>query len=99
MKKNCTLKISVKRLFVHTLLLFLSLNVFSQKNEIIVTGKVSSDSAVLQSVNVQLRGDAKKSVITDKNGYYTLQVPASGILLFSMMGYEQQEVPINGRST
>jgi TonB-linked SusC/RagA family outer membrane protein len=99
MKKNYTLKNSVKRLIVPLFLLFLSINAFSQKNEITVSGKVSSDSAVLQSANVQLRGDIKRSAITDKYGNYTLHVPASGVLVFSMVGYEPQEVPINGRST
>ena len=99
MKKVATLKNSVKRLLVPTLLLCLSLKAFSQKNEIIVTGKVSSDSAVLQSATVQLKGDPKRAVNTDQNGKYTITVPASGTLLFSMVGYEQQEQPINGRST
>ena len=99
MKKNCTLKNSVKRLIVPLFLLFFSFKAFSQKNEIVVTGKISSDSAVLQGANVQLKGDPQRAVNTDRNGYYTITVPASGTLLISMVSYEQQEVPINGRST
>jgi len=99
MKKTPALKNSVKRLIVPTLLLCLSFNVFSQQNEIVVTGKVSSDSAVLQFATIQLKGDSKRAVNTDQSGNYTLKVPASGTLVFSMVGYEQQEVPINGRST
>jgi TonB-linked SusC/RagA family outer membrane protein len=99
MKKESTLKNSVKRLIVPALLLCLSFTAFSQKNEITVTGKVSSDSAVLQSVTVQLKGDPKRAISTDQNGNYTIQVPASGTLVFSIVGYEQQEVPINGRGT
>jgi TonB-linked SusC/RagA family outer membrane protein len=99
MKKICTRWNSVRRLVVPTLLLFLSFNAFSQKNEIVVTGKVSSDSTVLQGANLQLKGDPKTAVVTDRNGYYTIKVPASGYLVISMMGYEEQEVPIMGRST
>lgn len=99
MKKTCTLQNSVRRLIVPTLLLFLSFNAFSQKNEITVTGKVSSDSAVLPGANVQLKGDSKRAVNTDRNGNYSIIVPASGTLVISMVSYEQQEIPINGRST
>lgn len=99
MKKESTLKNSVKHLIVPALLFCFSFQALSQKNEITVTGKVSSDSAVLQSVTVQLKGDVKRAVSTDQNGNYTIQVPASGTLVFSIVGYEQQEMPINGRST
>src|SRR5882762_3771233 len=99
MKKESALRNSVTRLIVPTLLLCLSFNGFSQKNEIIVTGKISSDSAVLKSATVQLKGDTKRAVNTDQNGNYAITVPASGALLFSMVGYAQQELPINGRST
>jgi TonB-linked SusC/RagA family outer membrane protein len=99
MKKRSTLPNSVQRIIVPALLLCLSFSAFSQKNEIIVTGKVSSDSTVLHSATVQLKGDSKRAVNTDKNGNYTINVPASGTLVFSMVGYEQQEAPINGRST
>ncbi|HEX6426270.1 MAG TPA: TonB-dependent receptor, partial [Niastella sp.] len=97
MKRRSTLK-CVGRFIVPTLLLFLSNQAFSQKNEITVTGNVSNDSAVIQGASVQLKGYTK-AVTTDKNGNYTITVLASGTLVFSVIGYEPQEVPINGRST
>jgi len=72
---------------------------FGQNNEITVTGKVSSDSSFLERVSIQLKGNTKRATLTDQNGNYTIKVPASGTLLFSIIGYEPQEVPINGRST
>src|SRR5687767_8434515 len=98
MKKKSTLHKSVTQLIVPTLLLFFSCKAFSQTNEIVVNGKVSNDSAIIQGVTVQLKGYSQ-AANTDKNGYYTIYVPANGILVFSIVGYEQQEVAINGRST
>ncbi|MEI6948179.1 TonB-dependent receptor [Paraflavisolibacter sp. H34] len=80
------------------LLSFISFGAFAQGNQITVAGKVSSDSSVLQSVTVQLKGDAKKVTQTSQSGEYTLVVPASGTLVFSAVGYEVQEMPIAGRS-
>ncbi|MEO6230317.1 MAG: TonB-dependent receptor [Ferruginibacter sp.] len=80
-------------------LLFLSLNGFSQENLITVSGKVSSDSSQLVGVTIQIKGDQKTSVQSDKLGNYKLTVPASGTLVFTHVGYESLEIDISGRST
>ncbi|ALJ01384.1 SusC/RagA family TonB-linked outer membrane protein [Rufibacter tibetensis] len=52
-------------------------------------------------VSVALRG-ASIGTNTDVNGNYTLNVPdgaENGVLVFSYIGYAQQEVPINNRTT
>lgn len=72
---------------------------FSQTNEITVTGKISSDSSILQNVTVQFKGNIKRATQTNGSGNYTLKVPASGTLVFTIVGYDAQELPINGRST
>ncbi len=72
---------------------------FSQGNEITVQGKVSSDSANLHEVNIVLRSNPKIFTRTLTNGAYSIKVPADGILVFSMVGFETQEIPINGKST
>ena len=82
-----------------TLLLLFTLQGFSQNNEITVVGKISSDSSVLQHATVQLKGDAKKTTKSDENGNFTIKVPASGTLVVSIVGFEPQEVAINGRGT
>ncbi len=71
---------------------------YAQNNEITVTGKVSSDTSMLQNATVQLKGNKQRTVTTDKEGRYTIRVPASGTLVFSIVGFQLQEIPINGRS-
>lgn len=82
-------------------LLFLtlfSLQGFAQSNEITVTGKIRSDSAELSGVSVVLKTDAKRATATNAKGEYTLRVPANGTLVFTHIGFEPQEVQINGNS-
>ncbi|WP_240670982.1 SusC/RagA family TonB-linked outer membrane protein [Lacibacter luteus] len=81
------------------LMLCFSVAVTAQENEITVRGIVRSDSAVLQSATVQLKTDAKKATQTDDKGNFVLRVPSKGTLVISIIGYETQEVPINGRTT
>ena len=65
-----------------------------------VSGTVTSqaDGEGLPGVNVIVKGSTIGTV-TDINGQYTLSVPdENGILVFSSIGFELQEIPINGRS-
>lgn len=82
-------------------LLFLTLlsrQTFGQNNEITVTGKIRSDSAELPGVSVVLKTDPRRATATDAKGGYTLKVPANGTLIISHVGFEPQEVQINGNS-
>ena len=52
----------------------------------------------LPGVNVVIKGTAQGTA-TDLNGAYELTVPSlSDTLVFSFIGFEQQEVPISGRT-
>ena len=65
-----------------------------------ITGRVTDveSSEPLVGVNVQLKGSAIGTV-TDIDGNYALTVPeAQGTLLFSYVGYESQEIAINGQT-
>lgn len=67
----------------------------------LVSGTVTSaeDGAPLPGVNVVFRGTTTGTA-TDDAGKYSLDVPdPNGTLVFSFIGFETQEVPINGRST
>jgi TonB-linked SusC/RagA family outer membrane protein len=65
-----------------------------------VTGKVVDENgAGLPGVTVLLKGTTTAAP-TDFEGNYTLTVPdGNGTLAFTFVGYEAQEVAINGRST
>lgn len=53
----------------------------------------------LPGVNISVKGTAT-GTSSDVNGRYSLSVPSlSGTLLFSFIGYQSQEITINGRAT
>ncbi len=67
-----------------------------QKHE--VTGVVTAeDGTPLPGVNVFIKGTTK-GTITDMNGKYSLEVPdGSTVLVFSFVGYQQNEIPVGDR--
>lgn len=67
--------------------------------EITVSGMVSDDIGPLPGVNVLVKG-TNIGTATNFDGEYTLtDVPTDAVLLFSYIGFEDQEIPVNGRST
>lgn len=71
---------------------------FSQQDQVTVRGRVSADSTALENVTVSLKSDGKKATRTDAGGIYSINVPSNAVLVFSMVGYEPQEVKVNGQS-
>ena len=65
-----------------------------------VSGKVTSadDGLGLPGVNVIEKGTSNGSV-SDSDGNYTISVASNATLVFSFVGYETQEVPVNGQNT
>jgi TonB-linked SusC/RagA family outer membrane protein len=66
-----------------------------------ITGTVieSGTNLPLTGVNIIIKGTTSGTV-SDLNGKYTLTVPdQDAILVFSFMGFKQQEIPVNGLST
>lgn len=88
----------MKRKLVYTFaLLMLSLLGYAQ--DINVTGKVTSpDGEVLIGVNV-IEKSTVNGAITNANGEYSISVDPSAILVFSFIGYETQEVAVEGQTT
>jgi len=71
----------------------------SAKNSIIITGTVIDDLGdALPGVNVIVKG-IKSSTITDNYGKYTVKVPyAEASLIFSYVGFQPQEIELEGRT-
>src|SRR5690606_2288468 len=65
-----------------------------------VTGRVTAanDGSALPGVTVLERGTSN-GVTTGIDGDYTLTVQPSATLVFSFIGMQRQEIPVNGRST
>jgi TonB-linked SusC/RagA family outer membrane protein len=81
-----------------TVLLFLITTVaWSQST---VTGKVTAadDGSGLPGVNIIEKGTSNGTV-TDANGNFSITVPGTATLVFSFVGYQSQDVIVNGRST
>jgi iron complex outermembrane receptor protein len=71
---------------------------FTQAQET-VTGTVTDGEMPLPGVNIFVKGTSNGTV-TDFDGNYSLNnVPNDGVLVFSFVGFAQQEIPVNGRTT
>ena len=64
-----------------------------------VSGTVKDTAGnLLSGVSVMLKGVNSKGTTTDANGRFILDVSVQDTLVFSLVGFEKQEVAVNGRS-
>lgn len=78
----------------------LLLSAISQgQGTIIVKGNVTDQATgkPLVDASIQIKG-SKAGTTTDANGNYSINVPEKGILIFSSVGYENVEMPVNGKT-
>ncbi|NLP57523.1 TonB-dependent receptor [Lutibacter sp. B1] len=67
--------------------------------QITVSGSVSDADGPIPGVNVVLKG-TNNGTTTNFDGNYTISnVPSSGVLVFSFMGYNTAEVAVNNQTT
>ncbi len=70
---------------------------FAQTNR--VTGKVTnSGNAPLVGVNIQVTG-TNQGTTSDNNGSFAINAPANSSLIFSYIGFVNQTVTVNGRTS
>jgi hypothetical protein len=64
-----------------------------------VTGRVTdSTGSSLGGVSIGVKG-SKRGATTDSTGYFSLNVPSGNVTLtFSIIGYQDKQVPLNGES-
>ncbi|WGQ07491.1 TonB-dependent receptor [Pedobacter gandavensis] len=74
----------------------------SQKNnlrtnlaDIVVKGTVKDSQGPLPGVTVSLKSAPGRGTSTDANGNYSISVPEDGVLVFKMLSYAAQEIPVN----
>lgn len=80
-----------------------NLIVITTGNEIVsnvtVTGKVLDETGLAApGVSIRIKGSTVGTV-TDADGNFSISVPDNATLVFSFLGYETQEVVLNGRTT
>lgn len=97
---NTTQKLFHKALNGSILLLLLvfSSPVFSQSGPVKVTGSVKdSTGATLPNVTVYEKG-TRNGTLSSSTGDFTINVQPTGVLVFTMVGFKTQEVPVNNRT-
>ena len=81
--------------------LILTLAVFStailQAQNAVIKGTVSDNVGTLSGVTVIIKGNTT-GTLTDIDGNFQISAKPNDILLFSYLGYQTQEVPINNRT-
>jgi TonB-linked SusC/RagA family outer membrane protein len=67
--------------------------------DIPVSGKIisSDDNSPLPGVTILIKGSTKGTT-SDINGKYSLLVPGKGVLVFSYIGMQAQEIDVNGHT-
>lgn len=88
----------MKKLFVALTLLFSVSFLFAQ-NQITIKGTVTdSGNETVPGASVLVKG-TMQGTITDANGKYTLQASPDATLVFSFIGYQTKEIPVNNQTT
>ncbi|WP_419213592.1 SusC/RagA family TonB-linked outer membrane protein [Maribacter sp. X9] len=86
-------------LFFIVFLAIMSLGSASAYTQTTVTGNVSDSSGPLPGATVLVKGTTTGAQ-TDFDGNYSIDVPqGESTLVFTYLGYQRQEIAINGRST
>ena len=91
----------MKRIKLFTLTALLLAGITSYAQNIAVKGVVSEAATgdpVVGAV-VQVNGSNGAYATTGLDGEYTINAPANGSLVFTLLGYKTQTVPVNGRAT
>jgi TonB-linked SusC/RagA family outer membrane protein len=84
------------KLFFCSLFLLLSSWAMAQKTA--VTGKITDEKGqALPGVTIMIKG-ATTGTNADINGRYSISVKTTDVLVFSMIGFVRQEIPVNGRA-
>ncbi len=87
----------MKQLILNFLILLISFSSIHAQQT--VTGRITDEQNLpLPGVNIIIKGDLK-GTISDLEGDYTIQVSSLDTLVFSMMGMESQEIPVDGNTS
>ena len=81
------------------ILCFITNCALSQSVNITITGTVRSDSSVLNGVTITVKSSNKTVGHTKEDGTFKVVAPSNGTLVFSCVGYQNLEEPIQGNTT
>jgi TonB-dependent starch-binding outer membrane protein SusC len=81
-------------LLVFSVMIMFSTNILAQ--ELSITGNVSDASGPLPGVNILMKGTAR-GVVTDLDGNYKISAKVGDVLVFSFVGYRDQEITVGNQ--
>jgi TonB-dependent SusC/RagA subfamily outer membrane receptor len=85
-----TIVVRVKNVHVKTI---------EKQQEVQVTGSVTDVSgSILPGVSIYVKSKPSQGTSSDLNGNYILKLMPSEVLVFKIVGYETQEIPLAGRT-
>ncbi|HTE31431.1 MAG TPA: carboxypeptidase-like regulatory domain-containing protein, partial [Chryseolinea sp.] len=73
----------------------LAINSFAQQP---IKGKVRDSTQALPGVTIQVKGSNARSVTND-NGEFSIVAAPNSVLVFSFVGFQSKEVPVNSRTS
>ena len=83
-----------------TVMVMLAFSLAASAQNITVRGTVKDGNGdAIVGANILLQGSRTVYTMTDVNGSFTLNVPSTGVLDVNCMGYRDQQVPVNGRTS
>lgn len=90
-------KFNTSLLFVLFLTFFLPAKLMGQELQVSGTVRTAEDNSVLPGVSIVVKGTTQGTV-TNADGEYQLSAPTNGTLVYSFIGMQGKEVPVNGRN-
>lgn len=88
----------MKRISILIIFLVACNLVFSQAIQVKGVVKSSSDGYPIIGANITVKGEQANGTITDIDGNYTIEADRKATLIFSYIGYDTQEIAIEGRT-
>ncbi|QNL49332.1 TonB-dependent receptor [Olivibacter sp. SDN3] len=68
--------------------------------DITVQGKVIDENGLaLSGVSISVKGMANRGTLSNEQGNFSLNVPADAVIIISSLGFQRQEIPLNGQTT
>ena len=75
-------------------------NIFAQSEMIQITGTITDESnEPMVGVSVYVKHEPGFGTSSNIDGYYSIRAGKNSVLVFSYIGYDPQEVEVNGRNT
>ncbi|MGY5848905.1 SusC/RagA family TonB-linked outer membrane protein [Salegentibacter sp. F14] len=73
-------------------------SMIAQERTVSGTVTIASDGMPLPGVNVLVKG-TNQGTVTDMDGEYSIEVTSDAVLVFSSLGFERREIPVNNQTT